>query len=64
MITRLETNMNTWTPHVDRNLEPIHFIPYFEEVAGQWNGDESGRVEDRAHIALEIIKLLKELQDV
>ncbi len=48
---------------VDRNLEPIDFIEYFEEVAGQWNGDNSGRGEDRAHIANEIIELLKELQN-
>jgi hypothetical protein len=57
------TPIKLWTPHVDRNLEPIHFIPHFEEIAGQWNGDESGRGEDRAHIALEIIELLKELQN-
>ena len=47
---------------LDRNSEPKDFIPYFEEIAGQWDGDLPGRGEDRAHIALEIIELLKELQ--
>jgi hypothetical protein len=44
------------------NLDPIELVPYFEEIAGQWDGDMPGRGEDRAHIALEIIDLLKELQ--
>lgn len=46
---------------LDRNLEPEDFIPYFEEIAGEWNGDEPGAGEDRATIALEIIELLKQL---
>ena len=49
---------------VDRNLDPIDFIEYFEEIAGQWNGDESGRGEDRTQVANEIIELLKELQAI
>ena len=44
-------------------LEPEDFIAYFEELAGEWNGDESGRQEERAHIASDIIVLLKELQE-
>jgi hypothetical protein len=44
------------------NLDPIDFAPYFEEIAGQWDGDNPGRGEDRAHIANDIIELLKELQ--
>lgn len=47
----------------DRNAEPKDFIPYFEEVAGQWDGDFPGSGEDRAHIANEIIQLLNDLQN-
>jgi hypothetical protein len=44
-------------------LDPIDLVPYFEEIAGQWNGDDSGKGEDRAHIANDIIALLTELQN-
>jgi len=47
---------------IDRNLEPKDFIPYFEEIAGEWNGDNPGRGEERTKIANEIVELLKELQ--
>jgi hypothetical protein len=43
---------------------------YAEEVAGQWNGDESGRQEEIAQIANDLLervgeveKLLSELED-
>jgi len=49
---------------IDSNLEPVDFIPYFEEVAGNWNGDDSGRGEERAGVANEIVELLKELQSI
>jgi hypothetical protein len=45
------------------NLDPIDLVPYFEEIAGQWDGDNPGQREDRAHIAAEIIELLVELQN-
>ena len=32
-----------------------------EEIAGNWNGDESGYMEDQAHIALDIIEKVDEL---
>jgi hypothetical protein len=48
----------------------IEIKKYAEEIAGQWNGDESGRAEDRAGIAGDILikidelnKLLAELED-
>lgn len=49
--------------NLNRNSEPKDFIPYFEEIAGQWDGDNPGKGEDRAHIANEIIELLQELQN-
>jgi hypothetical protein len=33
-----------------------------EEIAGRWNGDNSGLAEDRAHCALEIIKQVEGLE--
>ena len=45
-------------------------ISYAEVVASSWNGDDAGILEDRAHIATEIIDkcnevlvLLKELNE-
>jgi len=41
------------------------------EIGGQWNGDEAGTQEDRAHIAAEVLthvkdieKLLEEMEEV
>ena len=33
-----------------------------EDVAGKWNGDESGTQEEKAHCAVEIIDLLDRLE--
>jgi hypothetical protein len=35
-----------------------------EEVAGEWNGDESGSQEDRAMQAEDIIEKCKELKEL
>lgn len=43
-------------PKLDK-LEAI-----LEEIAGQWNGDESGLQEDMAHASLEAIEKIKELK--
>ena len=48
--------------NLNRNSEPKDFIEYFEEIAGEWDGDLPGSKEDRAHIANDIIELLNELQ--
>ena len=37
---------------------------FFEEVAGNWNGDNPGLDEDRAHIALEALEHLKALKEL
>jgi hypothetical protein len=39
-------------------------IKQMEEIAGEWNGDEPGRPEERAHIAEDIIEKTKELLDL
>lgn len=57
---RLENSMD--------NLEKLKVR--MQELSGQWNGDESGRLEDQAHICDEVIEhidqievLLKELEE-
>lgn len=35
-----------------------------EQVAGYWNGDESGIMEDRVHCAKEIIEKVDELVEL
>lgn len=42
----------------------IEIKKYAEEVAGQWNGDESGRAEERADIANDIIEKIDELNQL
>ncbi len=32
-----------------------------EQIAGEWNGDESGVLEDRANIAVDILEAVKNL---
>jgi len=39
-------------------------VEYFEEIAGEWNGDEDGYLEDRASIANEILDKIEELNDI
>ena len=34
-----------------------------QAIAGEWNGDESGELEDRANCAIEIIDLVAQLKD-
>jgi hypothetical protein len=35
---------------------------HMEDIAGQWNGDEPGRDEDRAHAASEAIACIESLE--
>jgi hypothetical protein len=35
-----------------------------EAISGEWNGDEDGREEDRAHIADEISETVSKLLDL
>lgn len=42
----------------------IEIKKYAEEIAGEWNGDESGIQEDKAHIAGEIIEKIDELNQL
>jgi hypothetical protein len=44
------------------DLDLKHISDYAEEVQGQWNGKESGRGEERADIAKDIIEKVAELR--
>jgi hypothetical protein len=35
-----------------------------EEVAGQWNGDESGKQEEDAQTANEVLKKVQEIEEL
>ena len=35
-----------------------------EDIAGSWNGDKSGRAEDRAHQAEDILEAVKNLEEL
>lgn len=39
------------------------FIAQQEEIAGLWNGDEPGTLEDNAHTASDLIELAQPLLD-
>lgn len=35
-----------------------------EEIAGRWNGDESGWLEDQATIAIEILENIRQIEEL
>lgn len=35
-----------------------------EEIAGSWNGDESGTAEDRAHAANDVLEHIKAIEEL
>lgn len=48
-------------PEITRKRNLREIIKYVDEIAGQWNGKESGNQEDRAHIANEISNMLEDV---
>ena len=46
------------------NKELERITKWAEEIAGSWNGDESGSAEDRAHQANDIIEACQNLQEL
>ena len=44
------------------DLDLAHIKTYAEEIAGSWNGKESGRAEERADIANDMIDKVDELR--
>jgi len=47
---------------MDLDLQAIS--KYAEEISGQWNGDESGLLEERASIANDIIEKVEEVRNL
>lgn len=35
-----------------------------EELASQWNGDESGKLEDQTHLCQDILEAIKNLEEL
>lgn len=54
----------TYTPMTGEELEISNIkdtIEWAEAISSEWNGDESGSQEDRAHCANEIVDKLSEV---
>ena len=41
----------------------IKTVKELEDIAGEWNGDNSGIQEDRSTLANEALKAIKDLED-
>jgi hypothetical protein len=63
----LFSKMFTYSPMTGEELEISNIndtIEWAEAISGEWNGDESGSQEDRAHCANEIIEKLNEVKEL
>lgn len=68
LFTKLSEEVNkafTYTPLTDAQYQSScvdDIIEYAEAIASEWNGDEPGSQEDRAHCANDIIAKCKEIK--
>lgn len=44
-------------------MELANLKKKMEEIAGEWNGDEPGLKEDRAHAAHDILEAVKTIEE-
>lgn len=66
-VDELFSKMFTYSPMTGEELEISNIndtIEWAEAISGEWNGDEAGSQEDRAHCANEIIEKLNEVKDL
>lgn len=56
--SRTYSNEDYWS----EALDDIH--KWAEEIAGEWNGDEAGSQEERAHCANDIMEKCAQLKDL
>lgn len=59
--------MYTYSPMTGEELQISGLndvIEWAEAIQGEWNGDESGSEEDRAHCADEIIEKLNQVKEL
>lgn len=64
-VDELFDKMFTYSPMTGEELQISGLndvIEWAEAITGEWNGDESGSQEDRAHCANEIIEKLNEVK--
>jgi Asp-tRNA(Asn)/Glu-tRNA(Gln) amidotransferase A subunit family amidase len=51
--------------YLDKELNTLRDIKEeANQIAGEWNGDESGVLEDRANIAGDILEAVKNLEEL
>ena len=63
--TKLTVATSNVMTNLNRHLTSLHYIVEDAlRVAGQWNGDEAGSEEDRAHLANEIVAKADELREL
>lgn len=64
-VDKLFTEMFTYTPLTEEQFQAScvdDVIEWADAISSEWNGDESGSQEDRAHCADEIIGKLNEVK--
>ena len=57
----------TYHPMTDAEFQVSYvndIVEWASEIAGEWNGDEPGSQEDRAHLANDIIEKCAELVEM
>ena len=59
-----EAEQDEKTRFDNRNITLNQIIKWAEDISGSWNGDESGRGEDRAGQANEILEKIEELEEL
>lgn len=57
-----QTKQRGFKSYGDLTLNQV--LTMAETVMGEWNGDESGRQEDRAHAAQELLEPLNKVLDI
>lgn len=64
LITLYVSNVGTMQRETENNMTLEQIRKWAEEISGNWNGDDSGSAEDRAHQANEIIEAVENLEEL
>lgn len=66
-VDELFKQMFTYTPMTDEQMQASYvndIQEWADAISGEWNGKESGRHEERAHCAQDIISKCNELKEL
>lgn len=66
-VDQLFDTMFTYSPMTGEEFQISYLndvAEWAEAIAGEWNGDESGSQEDRAHCAQDIIEKINEIKEL